>query len=66
MYPRLYLARDLLREDGVILISTGDHEVDNMRKLCNEIFGEECLAGQIAVVKNLKVRNNRNNFENAN
>ena len=41
MYPRLYLARNLLRDDGVIFISIDDKEVDNLRKLCNEIFGEE-------------------------
>ncbi|MCL5056168.1 MAG: site-specific DNA-methyltransferase [Firmicutes bacterium] len=41
MYPRLYLARNLLREDGVIFISIDDHEIDNLKKLCNEIFGEE-------------------------
>ncbi|MGE3779960.1 MAG: site-specific DNA-methyltransferase [Pirellulaceae bacterium] len=41
MYPRLKLARTLLREDGVILISIDDHEVDNLRRVCNEVFGEE-------------------------
>src|SRR3989442_651530 len=41
MYPRLYLARNLLREDGVIFISIDDNESDDLRKLCNEIFGEE-------------------------
>jgi adenine-specific DNA-methyltransferase len=41
MYPRLYLARNLLRDDGVIFVSIDDVEVDNLRKLCNEIFGEE-------------------------
>jgi adenine-specific DNA-methyltransferase len=41
MYPRLYLARNLLREDGVIFISIDDNEVSNLRKLCDEIFGEE-------------------------
>ena len=41
MYPRLYLARNLLREDGVIFISIDDTELENNRKLCNEIFGEE-------------------------
>jgi adenine-specific DNA-methyltransferase len=41
MYPRLYLARNLLREDGVIFISIDDNEVDNLRKLCNEVFGNE-------------------------
>ncbi len=41
MYPRLYLARNLLREDGVIFITIDNSEDDNLRKLCNEIFGEE-------------------------
>ena len=41
MYPRLYLARNLLREDGVIFISIDDNEVDNLHKICNEVFGEE-------------------------
>lgn len=45
MYPRLYLARNLLTDDGVIFISIDDHENSNLEKLCNEIFGEEnCLA----------------------
>jgi adenine-specific DNA-methyltransferase len=44
MYPRLFLARNLLRDDGVIFISIDDNEVSNLRKLCDEIFGEEnCL-----------------------
>jgi len=46
MYPRLFLARNLLREDGMIFISISDKEVDNLRKLCNEIFGEECFVAQ--------------------
>ena len=41
MYPRLKLARNLLRDDGVIFISIDDNEVANLRKLCDEIFGEE-------------------------
>jgi adenine-specific DNA-methyltransferase len=41
MYPRLFLARQLLREDGVVWISIDDTEVCNLRLLCNEIFGEE-------------------------
>src|SRR5665648_78267 len=41
MYPRLYMARNLLREDGMVFISIDDSEVDNTRKLCDEIFGEE-------------------------
>ncbi len=41
LYPRLYLARNLLRDDGVIFISIDDNEVSNLRKLCDDIFGEE-------------------------
>jgi adenine-specific DNA-methyltransferase len=41
MYPRLYLARNLLTEDGVLFVSIDDHELINLRNLCNEIFGEE-------------------------
>jgi adenine-specific DNA-methyltransferase len=47
MYPRLYLGRNLLRDDGVIFISVDEHEVDNLRKLCHEIFGEENALGVI-------------------
>jgi len=43
IYPRLKLARNLLRDDGVIYISIDDGEVDNLKKVCNEIFGEENL-----------------------
>ena len=41
IYPRLLLARKLLSDDGVIFISIDDHELDNLQKLCNEIFGEK-------------------------
>jgi len=41
MYPRLYLARNLLREDGVIFVHIDDHEVHNLRHLMDEVFGEE-------------------------
>jgi adenine-specific DNA-methyltransferase len=40
MYPRLYLARNLLRDDGVIFISIDENELDNLRKICSEVFGE--------------------------
>ena len=40
IYPRLKLAKDLLSEDGVIFISIDDNEVENLRKVCDEIFGE--------------------------
>ncbi len=47
MYSRLLIARQLLRGDGVIFISIDDNEVHNLRKLCDEVFGEENFAGQI-------------------
>lgn len=47
MYPRLKLARNLLKDDGVIFISIDDNEVANLRKICDEIFGEENFIGQI-------------------
>ena len=43
IYPRLYLARNLLRNDGAIFISIGQDEVGNLLQICNEIFGEENL-----------------------
>ena len=46
MYPRLKLARNLLSEDGVIFISIDDNEVDNMRKMCDEVFGESNFIAQ--------------------
>ena len=52
MYPRLYLARNLLREDGVIFVSIDDHEVHNLRHLLDEIFGEECFVAQVIVQSN--------------
>ncbi len=51
MYPRLKLARNLLTDDGVIFVSISDHEVDNLRKVLNEVFGEANFIGQIAVAK---------------
>ena len=41
MYPRLFIARQLLRDDGIILVSIDDHELHNLRLLMNQIFGEE-------------------------
>jgi len=52
MYPRLYLARNLLREDGVIFISIDDAEVENLRRLCDEVFGEEQFLSQVIVQSN--------------
>ncbi|MCW7556026.1 site-specific DNA-methyltransferase [Endozoicomonas gorgoniicola] len=54
MYPRLYLAKNLLREDGVIFISIDDNEVENLRRICNEIFGEENFISQLVWEKKKK------------
>lgn len=47
MYPRLKLARNLLKDDGVIFISIDDNEVHNLRKLCDEVFGEDNFIANI-------------------
>lgn len=47
MLPRLSFARDLLTDDGVIFISIDDNEQANLKKLCDEVFGEECFIGNI-------------------
>ncbi len=49
IYPRLKLARNLLNKEGVIFISIDDNEVDNLRKLCDEIFGEHNFQGIFVV-----------------
>jgi adenine-specific DNA-methyltransferase len=46
MYPRLYLAKNLLRDDGVIFISIDDHEQANLKQLCDFLFGEENFVAQ--------------------
>lgn len=48
MYPRIFLAKNLLRDDGVIAISIDESEIANLRKICDEIFGEENFMGQIS------------------
>lgn len=57
MYPRLFLARNLLREDGVIFISIDDHEVHNLREMMNEIFGEENFIANIVWQKKQSPQN---------
>ena len=47
IYARLKLARNLLRDDGVMFISIDDNEVDNLRKVCSEVFGEENFVAQV-------------------
>lgn len=62
IYPRLKVARDLLSEDGVIFISIDDNEIENQKKLCNEIFGESNFIAQLATVMNLKGNNDQFGF----
>ena len=54
IYPRLKVARDLLTEDGVIFISIGDEELQNLRKVCDEVFGEDNFRNQIIVRRGAK------------
>lgn len=60
MYPRLRLAANLLRDDGVIFISIDGNEVMNLRKVCDEVFGEENCLGIIANINNPKGRSDDN------
>lgn len=57
MYPRLRLAANLLRDDGVIFISIDDNEITNMRRLCNEVFGEENFVTTITWEKRYSPQN---------
>ncbi len=59
MYPRLKLARNLLKDDGVIFISIDDNEVDNLKKICNEIFGEDNLIETIVWKRRANTPNDR-------
>ena len=56
MYSRLKLARNLLREDGVIFVSIDEKEIQNLRFVCGDIFGEECFVAAITVLCNPKGR----------
>ncbi|KMJ45933.1 hypothetical protein AB204_06480 [Xenorhabdus khoisanae] len=66
MYPRLKLARNLLKEDGVIFVSIDDNESSNLRNIMNEIFGETNFVADVCVVNNLKGRNDKKNIATAN
>jgi len=48
MYPRLFLAKNLLKDDGVIFVSIDDNEVHNLKMMMNEVFGEENFKGQVS------------------
>jgi adenine-specific DNA-methyltransferase len=58
MYPRLRLARNLLKDDGIIFISIDDNEVHNLRKICDEVFGEDNFISILSVENNPKGRKN--------
>jgi adenine-specific DNA-methyltransferase len=60
MYSRLLIARQLLKEDGVIFISIDDNEVHHLRKLCDEVFGVENFVGQL-IWKSRQNKDNRTN-----
>lgn len=62
MYPRLRLAANLLRDDGVIFISIDDNEVHNLRKLCDEVFGEENFVANIVWQKKYAATNDSKGF----
>ena len=59
LHSRLKLARNLLSDQGVIFLSIDDHEIHNLRKICDEVFGEAQFLGQMPVVNNLKGRNDQ-------
>ena len=59
MLPRLSFARDLLTDDGVIFISIDDNEQANLKRLCDEVFGEECFVAQFIWEKRLNRENRR-------
>ena len=57
IYPRLKVARDLLTDDGVIFISIDDNEVENLRKVCDEVFGEHNIVAQIPWQSRASIQN---------
>lgn len=62
MYSRLQLAKDLLKDEGVIFISIDDNEVANLKLLCDDIFGEENFIANLPTVMNLKGNNDEFGF----
>ncbi len=62
IYPRLKVAKDLLCDDGIVFVSIDDCEVENLKKICDEIFGETNFVAQLATVMNLKGNNDQFGF----
>ena len=61
IYPRLKVARDLLSEDGVIFISIDDNEVENLKKICDEVFGESNFIAKISWKRKKEISNDSKN-----
>lgn len=59
IYPRLKLAKDLLSDDGIMLISIDDNEIDNLTRCCSEIFGESNLIATFVVASNSAKNNSK-------
>ncbi|MEW6698148.1 MAG: site-specific DNA-methyltransferase [Bacillota bacterium] len=64
MYPRLFLARNLLKRDGIILVSIDDHEMKNLQALMDEIFGEENHIGTIVWRRSISSNDAERHFSN--
>ena len=65
MYPRLRLAKNLLKDDGIVCISLDDNEIVNLKKICDEIFGEENFISQLSVVNNIAGRSDKKHIATA-
>ena len=64
MYPRLYLARNLLSDQGVLFVTIDNQEEDNLKKLCHEIFGEENYVASVVWQKKVSPANDAQWFSN--
>ncbi|MDB1009836.1 site-specific DNA-methyltransferase [Phocaeicola vulgatus] len=65
IYPRLKVARDLLTDDGVIFISIDDNEVENLRKVCDEVFGEDNFVAQLVWERAFSPKNDAKYISNS-
>lgn len=62
LYPRLKLSKDLLTDDGAVFISLDDNEIDNLRKICDEIFGQSNFVANIKILSNPRGRQSTAHF----
>ena len=65
IYPRLKVAKDLLADDGVIFISIDDNEVENLKKVCDEVYGSVNFVSQICLVNNIAGRSDSKHIAKA-